>query len=232
MPIAPLDALRTVPLFRQVPEADLVALAQLVRERQYPKGNLILSQGAPGEALFLIKSGQVKVTVVAEDGREVILSVLGAGSFFGEMALVDDEPRSAHVIAMEDTTLLQLRREDFRARLKLAPELAISLLRELSRRLRRADDTIASLVLLDVNGRIAHLLLELAREEGGESGTRITRRLTHASIGQMVGASRETVSRTMRNLVLRSVIGVNRREIVLLDPAALRLAAAGGLASV
>ena len=223
----PIEVLRGVPLFRQVADTDLVPLAQLIRERQYSKGSLILSQGTPGEALFLIKSGQVKVTVVAEDGREVILSVLGPGSFFGEMALVDDEPRSAHVIAMDDTTLLQLRREDFRARLRTAPELAISLLRELSRRLRRADDTIASLMLLDVNGRIAHLLLELAREEGGD-GTRITRRLTHASIGQMVGASRETVSRTMRNLVLRNVVAVTRKEIVLLDPSALRLAAQQG----
>jgi CRP/FNR family cyclic AMP-dependent transcriptional regulator len=221
----PIDVLRTVPLFRQVPETDLAAFAQLVRERSHPRGSVILSQGDPGEALFLIRTGQVKVTVIAEDGREVILSVLGAGSFFGEMALVDDEPRSAHVIAMEDTTLFQLRREDFRTRLRASPDLAISLLRELSRRLRRADDTIASLMLLDVNGRIAHLLLELAREEGSESTGRITRRLTHAAIGQMVGASRETVSRTMRNLVLRNVIGVSRREITLLDPAALRLAA-------
>jgi CRP/FNR family cyclic AMP-dependent transcriptional regulator len=140
------------------------------------------------------------------------------------MALLDDEPRSAHVTAMEDTVLFALRRDDFRARLTQSPELSVSLLRELSQRLRRADDTIASLMLLDVNGRIAHLLLELAREEGG-AGTRIGRRLTHASLGQMVGASRETVSRTMRNLVLRQAIAVSRREIILLDPDALRLAA-------
>jgi len=225
MPLDPFEVLRSVPLFAQVPEGDLRALAQLVRERTYPRGSLILTQGDPGEALFLIRSGQVKVSVLAEDGREVILSVLGPASFFGEMALVDDEPRSAHVIAMEDTVLLQLRRDDFRARLRSSPELAISLLRELSHRLRRADDTIASLMLLDVNGRVAHLLLELAREEGGDGGARITRRLTHASIGQMVGASRETVSRTMRTLVIRNVIAVERREIRLLDIPALRLAA-------
>ena len=225
MALDPLDVLRTVPLFRQVPEADLVAFAQLVRGRRQSRGSMILSQGDRGDALFLIRSGQVKVSVVAEDGREVILSVLGPGSFFGEMALLDDEPRSAHVIAMEDTELLQLHREDFQHRLKRSPELAVSLLRELSQRLRRADDTIASLMLLDVNGRLANLLLELAREEGGETGIRITRRLTHASLGQMVGASRETVSRTMRNLVLRNVISVTRRETVLLDPHALRLAA-------
>jgi CRP/FNR family cyclic AMP-dependent transcriptional regulator len=225
MPLDPFEVLRSVPLFAQVPEGDLRALAQLVRERTHPRGSLILTQGDPGEALFLIRSGQVKVSVVAEDGREVILSVLGPGSFFGEMALVDDEPRSAHVIAMEDTSLLQLRREDFRTRLRSSPELSIALLRELSRRLRRADDTITSLMLLDVNGRVAHLLLELAREEGGDAGARITRRLTHASIGQMVGASRETVSRTMRTLVVRNIIAVERREIRLLDLPALRLAA-------
>ncbi|HEX7023395.1 MAG TPA: Crp/Fnr family transcriptional regulator [Gemmatimonadales bacterium] len=225
MPSDALPVLKSVPLFREVSEADLRAIADLVRERRQPKGSLILTQGDEGEALFLIRSGQVKVTIVAEDGREVILSVLGPGSFFGEMALIDDEPRSAHVFAMQESVLLVLRREDFRARLARSPELAIALLREISRRLRRADDTITSLMLLDVSGRVAHLLLELAREEGGDQNTAITRRLTHAAIGQMVGASRETVSRTMRNLVLRNVVAVSRKGITLLDPAALRLVA-------
>src|SRR5512145_2764234 len=141
-----LDVLRTVPLFRQVPERDLVALAVLVRERRQPRGSMILTQGDQGEALFLIRSGQVKVTVVAEDGREVILSVLGAGSFFGEMALLDDEPRSAHVFAMEESDLLVLRREDFEGILAQSPQIALSLLRELTRRLRRADEKVGALV--------------------------------------------------------------------------------------
>ena len=175
--------------------------------------------------MFLIAAGQVKVAVFAEDGREVILSVQSAGGFFGEMALLDDEPRSAHVIAMTDATLLQLRRDDFRARLKASPDLGIALLRELSRRRRRADETITSMALLDVNGRIAHLLLELAREEGG---TRISRKLTHATIAQMVGASRETVSRTMRSLAVQGVIAINRREISLVHPDQLRIAAQRG----
>ncbi|MFN2315672.1 MAG: Crp/Fnr family transcriptional regulator [Gemmatimonadales bacterium] len=217
-----LDVLRRVPLLATLGEEDLAAFAGLLRERRYPKGSMILAQGDPGEALYLLAAGQVKVVLIHEDGREVILSVLGVGAFFGEMALLDQEPRSAHVVAMTDSLLLQLRREDFQARLRSGPEVAIALLRELSRRLRRADETIASLMLLDVNGRIANLLLELASEEGGE---RITRRLTHATIGQMVGASRETVSRTMRSLVNRNILRVSRREILLLDPGALRLAA-------
>lgn len=220
--VAALDVLSRVPLLASLPEGDLAAFAALLRERRYPKGSMILAQGDAGESLYLIASGQVKVVLIHEDGREVILSVLGAGAFFGEMALLDQEPRSAHVVAMTDATLLQLRREDFQARLRSGPDVAIALLRELSRRLRRADETIASLMLLDVNGRIANLLLELADEEGGQ---RITRRLTHATIGQMVGASRETVSRTMRSLVNREILRVSRKEILLLDRAALRLAA-------
>ena len=193
-----------------------------MRERRFPKGSVILMEGDPGDALYLIADGQVKVILIGEDGREVILSVLGEGSFFGDMSLLDDEPRSAHVVAMADATLLQLRRDDFQARLRSSPDVAIGLLRELSRRLRRADDTIGSLVLRDVNGRIAHLLLEMADEEGGD---RITRRLTHATLAQMVGASRETVSRTLRSLVNAGVLSVNRREIVLLRREPLRRAA-------
>lgn len=206
-------------MFQQLVPEDLAALAGLLRERRFPKGTIIVSQGDPGDALYLIGSGQVKVALFAEDGREVILAVHSGGGFFGEMALLDDEPRSAHVIAMTDAVLLQLRREDFRNRLRNSPELGVALLRELSRRLRRADDTIARLALLDVNGRIASLLLEFARQE---NGVRITRKLTHATIGQMVGASRETVSRAMRQLAVRGIISVNRREIILKDPELLR----------
>src|SRR2546428_9937214 len=109
---------------------------------------------------------------------------MGEGEFFGEMALIDDEPRSAHVIAMEDSTLLVLRREDFQGILKQTPSIALALLRELSRRLRRVDEKVGSLVLLDVNGRLAQLLPDLPDEGGAH---RVTRRLTHHTIAQMVG---------------------------------------------
>src|SRR5918992_4094812 len=164
--LSPMEVLRKVPLFSGLGEADLAAFADLTRERSYPKGSVIVFEDDPGDALFLVAAGQVKVVLIAEDGREVIISVLGEGSFFGEMAVIDEEPRSAHVIAMEDSSLLVLRREDFHARLRHSPEVAISLLKEISRRLRRADEKIGSLVLLDVNGRVAHLLLRMADDEG------------------------------------------------------------------
>jgi CRP-like cAMP-binding protein len=221
VPQAPIDVLRRVPLFESLSEADLQSFAELVRERSYPRGSVIVFEEDPGDALYVVAAGQVKVVLVAEDGREVILSVLGPGSFFGEMAILDEGPRSAHVIAMEESNLLILRRDDFHARLRAMPEVAISLLKEISRRLRRADEKIGSLVLLDVNGRLAHLLLRLADEERGD---RITRRLTHHTIAQMIGSSRETVSRAMRALVGRNVIEVTRTAILLRDRGALRAA--------
>jgi CRP-like cAMP-binding protein len=214
--------MRRVPLFSQMADADLAAFANLARERRYPKGAVIVFRDDPGDALYVVAEGQVKVVLVAEDGREVILSVLRDGDFFGEMAVLDDEPRSAHVIAMEDSRLLALRRDDFQGQLRANPAVASAMLRELSRRLRRADEQIGRLVLLDVNGRVASLLLALAAEEGGD---RITRRLTHHTIAQMIGASRETVSRTLRALVERGIVDVSRREIVLKDRATLAEAA-------
>lgn len=222
MALTPLEVLRQVPLFRELPESELVAFADLTRERAYPKGSVILFEKDKGDSLYLVASGQVKVVLIGEDGREVILSVLGEGSFFGEMALIDDSPRSAHVIAMDDSVLLTLRREDFQHRLRSSPEVAISLLRELSRRLRRADEKIGSLVLLDVNGRVADLLLRAASEEGGEC---IKRKLTHHTIAQMIGSSRETVSRTMRDFVERGFIQVTRKDITITNRPALMDAA-------
>ena len=211
-----------VPLFSQLEPAELERVTEISRERTYPKNSVILFEDDPGDALFVVAEGQVKVVLIGEDGREVILSVMGEGEFFGEMALIDDEPRSAHVIAMEDSTLLVLRREDFQGILKQTPSIALALLRELSRRLRRVDEKVGSLVLLDVNGRVAQLLLDLADEA---ASNRITRRLTHHTIAQMIGSSRETVSRTMRELVDKGYIEVSRREILIRDRAALEASA-------
>jgi CRP/FNR family cyclic AMP-dependent transcriptional regulator len=141
------------------------------------------------------------------------------------MALIDDEPRSAHVIAMQESNLVVLRREDFQRRLQETPTIALGLLRELSRRMRRADDKIGGLVLLDVNGRVARLLLQMADENDGKT---ITRRVTHHTIAQMIGSSRETVSRTIRELADRGLVEVSRKAIVIRDRPALESAAGQG----
>src|SRR5258705_4913217 len=137
MPVA--EFLRRIPLFTHLSETDITRLTEAARERNYPRNSVILFEDDPGDSLYVVVTGQVKVVLIGEDGREVILSVLNEGNFFGEMALIDDEPRSAHVIAMQDSNLLVLRREDFQRRLQEAPTIALGLLRELSRRLRQAD---------------------------------------------------------------------------------------------
>lgn len=213
------EILKRVPLFSDLADAELARFADVTREREYPRNSVILFEDDPGDALYIVSAGQVKVVLIGEDGREVILSVLGDGDFFGEMSLIDDEPRSAHVIAMKDSHLLVLRRDDFQQQLQQHPSVALKLLRVLVQRLRRADEKIGSLVLLDVNGRVAQLLLDLAEESGGP---RITRKLTHHTIAQMIGSSRETVSRAMRELVERGLIDVSRREITIKDAETLR----------
>jgi CRP/FNR family cyclic AMP-dependent transcriptional regulator len=209
-----IESVLQVPLFSHLDETEAARLAEATRERSYPKNSVILFEDDPGDALFIVVRGQVKVVLIGEDGREVILSVLGRGDFFGEMSLLDDEPRSAHVIAMEDSELLVLRRDDFQRCLEETPRIALGLLRALSRRLRRADDKIGGLVLLDVTGRVARLLIELA-DEG--DGVTILRRVTHHTIAQMIGSSRETVSRTMRDLVERKAIAVEGKTITIVS---------------
>ena len=212
------DFLSTVPLFAGIDPAELAQLSEVTREKQYPKGSVIVFEDDPGDALFIVREGRVKVVLVSEDGREVILGVLGIGEHFGELSLIDEGPRSAHVIAMEDATLLVLRRDDFKRRVEVTPQLAWALLVELSRRLRRADGQIGGLVLLDVPGRIARLILDAAGEHGGDT---IEKPLTHQTIAQMIGASRETVSRAMSEFQEAGLITVARRRITVANRQAL-----------
>ncbi len=218
---SPLDILRAVPILSNVPQADLVALAQASRERSYPAGQVILRQDAPGDAMYVVIEGRVKVVLIGEDGREVILSVLGAGAVFGEMSLLDDEPRSAHVIAMTPCHVMTLYRGAFHERLRASPDLCLAMLAAMSARLRAADERIRALSLLDVNGRVAHLLLQQSTEAGSDT---FPRRLTHQNMAELIGASRETVSRTLQHLVTRGVITVGRRQVSILDRAALEAA--------
>jgi CRP/FNR family cyclic AMP-dependent transcriptional regulator len=212
------DFIATVPLLSRIAPAELQRLAEVTREKQYPKNSVVLFEGDPGDSLFIVREGRVKVVLVGEDGREVILGILGVGEHFGELALIDEQPRSAHVIAMEDSTLLVLRRDDFRRRVDAAPEIAWTMLVELSRRLRRADNKIGGLVLLDVPGRIARLLLDFAGEGTDDV---IEKPLTHQTIAQMIGASRETVSRAMKEFQEEGLIRVERRKIAVADRGAL-----------
>ena len=206
--------LQAIPLFAHLTDEELARMGELTRQRKHPKGSVILFEDDPGDALYVVIEGQVKVVLIGEDGREVILATLADGDFFGEMSLIDDEPRSAHVIAMETSNLLVLRRDDFQRCLEDNPRIALGLLRALTKRLRLADSKIGGLVLLDVTGRVARLLLEMADEN---DGVVISRKVTHHQIAQMIGSSRETVSRTMRTLADENLIEVAGKTITVRD---------------
>jgi CRP/FNR family cyclic AMP-dependent transcriptional regulator len=216
-----IEMLRQVAILSTLDDATLESLLPLARRHLYSQGRVIVCAGDPGNSLFFVMTGSVKVVLIAEDGREVILSVLRPGTCFGEVALLDGEGHSACVFAMQDVTLLSVGAENFRAWLAHSPDARLALLGEIAHRLRRAESTITGLVLLDVEGRLANLLLDLADQEQGDS---ITRKLPHHTIAQLIGSSREAVSRTLGTMRARNVIATNRGVITLKDRPALALA--------
>ena len=214
--------LALVPLFSKLRESDLNLLAGLLKPRDYAKNRVILFAHDPSDAFYIVLSGHVKVMLIAEDGREVVLQLVGKDDFFGENALMDDEPYAASVIAMDDSKLLVLQRDDFRRCISEMPGMSFGLLRALCGRLREADHKIGGLILLDVTGRVSHLLLDLASRGDGE---RISDLPTHQVIAQMVGSSRETVSRTMSALVSQKFIETSSGTARILNREALETAA-------
>jgi CRP-like cAMP-binding protein len=211
---SPIAALQDVPMFSQLREMDLARLAGLVLRKRARKNEVLLLRGDTVTTLHIIASGQVKLVATGEDGREVILSTRGIGDFFGELSLFDNEPLNATVIATEDTDLLLLRREEFYRFLKESPDIAIGLLRTFTGRLRRAETRISTLALLGVPQRVAHVLLDLADEH---DGALIAQPVTHRFLAQLVGTSRETVSRVMSQLSDEGVITVTRETLALPD---------------
>lgn len=204
--------LKTVPLFANLPDEQVRALAPVAVRRSVARGATVMAAGDPTDSLYLVVSGRLKVMMSDSEGKEVILSILGAGEFFGEMGLIDDAPRSASVVAMEPCELLALSRGDFRKCLAENFDMAMAVMKGLVRRLREADRKIGSLALLDVYGRVARLLLDLAEEVNGEKV--VTRRLPKQDIARMVGASREMVSRVMKDLQTGGYIEMRGSTIV------------------
>ena len=210
--------LRKVPLFEGLGEEDLDAIAKVTITRSFGKDVVIILAEEEGDALFIISGGQVKVSIVSEDGREVILSLLGEGAVFGELSLLDGKPRSANVVATEPTELYMVRRSDFLQLVYRVPQIAIGLLAELASRLRKTDRKIEGLALLDVTSRISETLLQLANEQGTESeeGILLKSRPTHQQLANMSGTTRETVSRVLKRLENQGYISASGRSITIL----------------
>jgi len=195
-----IDSLRAIPLFGRVSEVDLEELAQHLIERRFPKNATVVEEGLPGDYMYVIREGRAKVTKASEDGREKIMNFLEAGAFFGDMALLGDETRSASVKTLEESVLLALSRRDFIDLLRQSPDLSLAVIEELANRLRETNEQARSLSFQGVEERTRNLFDRIARDEDAAPGQRITPALTHQQIADMVGTSRETVTRAIKQL--------------------------------
>ena len=207
--------LKAVPLFASFPEDQLRMLTTMVSRRSATRSTTIMAGGDATDSLYIVLSGRLKVMMSDSDGKEVILSILGPGEFFGEMGLIDDEPRSASVVTIEPCELLFISKRDFKKCLLENSDMSMAVMRGLVRRLREADRKIGSLALLDVYGRVARLLLDMAENVNGEKV--VTKRLPKQDIAKMIGASREMVSRVMKDLQTGGYIEMRGSNIVLRD---------------
>ena len=202
---------KDIPLFAGLSAADHALLLQVAEHRRYPRHTMLMQEGDPGEHFYLLRQGRAKIYLGNREGREIILSLLGPGDFFGEMALIDSEPCSANVMTLEECEFVSIRMTEFQQILASSPDMAMGLIKVLSRRLREADQQIESLALNDVKARVEQLLRTLAEPEDGELV--IPARITHREIAAMVGTSREVVTRIFRNLEERGTVRVEGRRI-------------------
>jgi CRP/FNR family transcriptional regulator/CRP/FNR family cyclic AMP-dependent transcriptional regulator len=212
--------LQRLPLFAGLSEESATLLEGAIQKRSFRRGEVIFHKGDPGASMYLIVEGQVKIVLPSDAGEEALLGVLDKGDFFGELSLIDGQPRSATIVASEPTDTIMLHRDDFLKVIQSSPTVAVDMLRVLARRLRETDEFVEDAIFLDVPGRLAKKLLELGETYGDArpDGTVIGLRLTQSELATMVGATRESVNKHLRSYRARGIIDVNRQRIVIRRP--------------
>lgn len=198
--------IKNIPLFSGLDESHLNAISELATKRSFPKNTIIINEGDDTDSLYLILSGKVKIVLSDEDGKEIIISILEPGDYFGELSLIDSEPRSARVITMLQSQFSIITKPEFSSLLDDNHNITLNMLQGLSKRLRDANKNIESLALMDVYGRVARTLLQFAKPV--DEKLVITEKLTQKDIANMVGASREMVSRIFKDLTIGGYITV------------------------
>ncbi|HPN38726.1 MAG TPA: Crp/Fnr family transcriptional regulator [Melioribacteraceae bacterium] len=213
------DFLKYVPIFSELPDSTIETISEAGSKRFYKRETVVLLEEDAGSALFIIVEGKVKVSRTSADGREVILSILSDSDFFGEMAILDGQARSATVTAIEDTELFIIQRAEFLDLLQTHPEIAVSLLQVLTRRLRQADIKIKALSLKDAEGKVATVILQLADDLGKiKNGiVEIEKLPLQQDLANMAGTSRETISRTLHAFAKKELIEIDGAKLKILD---------------
>jgi CRP/FNR family cyclic AMP-dependent transcriptional regulator len=206
------QALAKVSLFSDLQESDLDALANRTVIKTFPKNTVLINEGDRTDSLYLILSGSVKVYASDEEGKEILLNLIGPGEYFGELSLIDEEPRSASVMTIESAKMVIISRDDFMECLQNNFAIAISLLKVLTRKLRQQTDSTKSLALMGVYERVAKVLLELAEDKEDQL---VVEGLSHKSLADRVFASREMISLILRELKQGGYIEADRKRIVI-----------------
>jgi len=211
------DFLSQVVIFTDLKREDLRQVARLFNQVCYPRQAVIFFQAEKGDHFYIVKSGSVKIYRLTEDGREIILDVFATGDFFGEMALLDKDIRSATVQTREPTTLLVMRRTDFQEMIQRQPEIALNIISILSQRLRRANTTIENFAFGDARLRVIHAITKLGQSYGKSTkkGLRLDLRVTHQELASLVGTSRETVTRTLLEMQNEGLVSLEQRHLVI-----------------
>lgn len=207
------EILKSIPIFSSLNDDELSALAFAAVKKMFLKNTVLINEGDETDSLYLICSGKVKAVINDEHGKEVILSIFGPGEYFGEIAFIDGERRSATIITREPTEVLIISSGVFRNILSSNPDIALKLLVGAVKRLREANKQIESLALMDVYGRVARLLVHYAKPKGDKLF--IEEKLTHQEIANMTGSSREMVSRIFKDLITGEYISIENRRITI-----------------
>ena len=211
--------LANTPLFAALDDEAAAALRSCMNDVKVARGRTLFNEGDPGDRLYVVTEGKIKLGRTAADGRENLLAILGPGEMFGELSLFDPGPRTATATAVTDTSVLGLGHDELEPWLTGRPEVAAQLLGALAQRLRRTNEAMADLVFSDVPGRVAKALLDLARRFGvqSEDGLHVTHDLTQEELAQLVGASRETVNKALADFASPGFLRLEARAVVILD---------------
>lgn len=213
-------------LFSNLSDEELSQLAQIARERKFDRNQVVFYEGDLGGSLYIIVSGTVKIVMMSDDGREHILGLLHEGDFFGEISLIDGEPRSATAIALEKANVVMISRDDFIRLLRENPEMSLKIMVILCERLRKTDKHVESLAFLSAPGRVAKTLLNWAEkyapDANGNEEIEIPHKMTRQEFASIAGTSRETLTRVLMDFQDDGLIQLEKNKIVLHDRLKLR----------
>ncbi len=210
-------ALQVVPFFANLNHEEVDNLSRLLVVRRFSAGQIVFHHGDPGGLLYIVSKGRVKITHSTPDGQEAMLAIVGVGDFFGELALLDDSPRSATAEALEATETLTLHREDFMRFIQANPDFALHVLQTMARRIRRLNNQVSDIFFLDLPARLARQLLELADEHGRTTpeGITIQIALTQTDLAEMTGATRVSINKALGRFRRAGWVKVSGRKFTI-----------------